>query len=181
MFTLFGALLAGAYAAAVASGVLRDPDDSQILLTVLVGVSAVADLAVLATTGWHPWNWAAVRMQIGLALTLGAAAAFQIGRSEIGATPLVIAGGVIGIGGMLLVLAVRALRPEERLEIDTVINVAVDRMQGELDARVAEIQAQAAAALGPEDAERIVAVRSAASPQTASRLNRSHRILLPVG
>lgn len=160
MFTLFGALLAGAYAAAVASGILSDPDDAEVLLTILLGVSAVADLTVLAAIGWRPWNWAAVRMQIGLAITLGAAAVFQLNHLGSWATPLAITGGVIGVGGMLLVLTVRALRPEERFEIDTVINVAVAKMQRELDARTTKMQAETTAALGPEDAERIIAVRS---------------------
>lgn len=65
-------------------------------------------LTVLAATGWRPWNWAAVRMQIGLAITLGAAAAFQLKHLGSRAMPLVITGGVIGVGGMLFVLAVRA-------------------------------------------------------------------------
>lgn len=160
MFTLFGALLAGAYAAAVASGVFSDPDNAEVLLTILVGVSAVADLTVLTAVGWRPWNWAAVRMQIGLAITLGAAAVFQLNHLGSWATPLMITGGVIGVGGMLLVLTVRVLRPAERFEIDTVINVAVDNMQRELDARKAKMQTEATAALGPEDAEHIVAVRS---------------------
>lgn len=161
IFVLFAALLAGAVSAAIASGFRSDPAQTEVLLAVLVGFSALADLVVLAATGWRPWNWAAVRMQIGLAIALGAAVAFQLSRPEMWVLPLVIAGGVIGVGGMLLVLLVRMLRPEERLEIDTVINVAVERMQPELDARAAEIQANASEELGVEDSARIVALRTA--------------------
>lgn len=158
---LFVALLAGAVSAAVASGFRSDPAQTEVLLAVLVGFSALADLVVLVVAGWRPWNWAAVRMQIGLAITLGAAVAFQLSRPEMWVMPLVVAGGVIGIGGMLLVLLVRMLRPEERLGIDTVINVAVERMQPELDASAAEIQAEATAVLGADDSARIVALRAA--------------------
>lgn len=158
---LFVALLAGAMSAAVASGLRSDPEQTEGLLAVLVGFSAVADLVVLVVAGCRPWNWAAVRMQIGLAVALGAAVAFQLSRSEMWVMPLVIGGGVIGAGGMVLVLVVRAVRPEERIEIDTVINVAVERMQPELDARAAEIQAEASAVLGADDSERIVELRAA--------------------
>jgi hypothetical protein len=165
---LFVALLAGAVSAAVASGFRSDPAQTEVLLAVLVSFSALSDLVVLAVAGWRPWNWAAVRMQIGLAIALGAAAVFQLGRPEMWAMPLVIAAGVIGVGGMLLVLLVRALRPQERLEIDTVINIAVERMQPELDARAAEIQSDALAELGAEDSARIVALRSAVLAELAA-------------
>ncbi|MFJ2552234.1 hypothetical protein [Microbacterium sp. NPDC087591] len=158
---LFVALLAGAVSAAVASGFRSEPAQTEVLLAVLVGFPALADLVVLVVAGWRPWNWAAVRMQIGLAITLGAAAVFQLGRPEMWVMPLVISGGAIGVGGMVLVLVVRAVRPEERTEIDAVINVAVERMQPELDARAAELQAEASAALGADDSARIVALRAA--------------------
>ncbi|UPL13745.1 hypothetical protein [Microbacterium galbinum] len=158
---LFLSLLAAGVGAALASGARTDPEATQGVLAVLVGGSTVADLVVLAVAGWRPWNRAVVRLQIGLAIALGAATAFQLSRPEMWVLPLVIAGGVIGVGGMLLVLLVRMLRPEERLEIDTVINVAVERMQPELDARVAEIRANASEELGVEDSARIVALRTA--------------------
>lgn len=161
VFVLFAALLFGGAAAALASGIRTDPAQTEGLLAVLAGLSAVGDLVVLLAVGRLPWNWAAVRMQIGIAITLGVASAFQLSRPTMSVTPLVIAGGVVACVGLLLVLAVRAVRAEQRLEIDTVINVAVERMQPAVDARAAEIQAEASAGLSADDDERIVALRTA--------------------
>lgn len=161
VFVLFAVLLCGGVAVALASGIRTDPEQTEGWLALLVGFSAIGDLAVLVVVGRHPWNWAAVRMQIGIAITLGVATAFQLSRPTMWVTPLVIAGGAVALVGVALVLAVRAVRPEERFEIDTVINVAVERMQQEVDARAAEIQAEASAALSADDQERIVVLRTA--------------------
>ncbi|MCK2034609.1 hypothetical protein KZC51_00545 [Microbacterium sp. SSW1-49] len=51
---LFVALLAGAVSAAVASGFRSEPAKTEVLLAVLVGFSALADLVVLVVAGWRP-------------------------------------------------------------------------------------------------------------------------------
>lgn len=161
MFVLFAAVLCGAFAAVLASGFRTDPQETKGVLAALVIAAATADVVALAVAGWRPLNRAAIRMQIGIGVTLGAAAAFQLTRPSMAVTPVAVAGGTIGLAGLLLVLLVRAALPAERLEIDTAINVAVAEMQPEVDAIGARIQAQALEELGEEDQARIVALRTA--------------------
>lgn len=160
MTVLFIAVLLGAFAAVLASGFRTEPTETSGVLAALASVSSVADLIVLAVAGWRPLNWAAIRMQIGIGVTLGAAAAFQLSRPSMAVTPLVVAAGVIGLCGLALVLLVRAARPDERREIDTAINVAVARKQPEVDAIGVKIQARVLAELTPQEQERIVALRA---------------------
>jgi len=101
-------------------------------------------------------------MQIGIAVALAVAAAFQLMRPAMPVAPLVFGAGAIGIAGLILALLVRALRPAEREEIDTAINVAVDRMRPEVDAIAARLQAETLEKLSAQEQERIVALRTAA-------------------
>lgn len=156
----FAAVLFGAFSAVLASGFRTEPAETTGILAVLVSVSALADLVGLAGAGLRPLNWAAIRMQIGVAATLGIAAAFHLSRPAVAVTPVVIAGAVIGLVGLVLVLMVRAMRPSDRVAIDTAINVAVAEMQPEVDATGARIVSDAAAVLSVEEQARIVALRT---------------------
>ena len=164
MFVLFLSVLFGAFAAGLASGFRTEPAETTGVLAVLAGVSAVADLIVLGAVGLRPLNWAAIRMQIGIAITLGLAAAFHLSRPPVAVTPLVVAAAVVGLGGLVLVLLMRALRPADRVEIDNAINTAVAKMRPEVDETAARIQASALAELSAEERERIVALRTQWAP-----------------
>lgn len=161
MPVFFVAVLFGAFSAVLASGFRTEPAETTGILAILVGVAAAADLLGLAVAGLCPLNWAAIRMQIGVAVTLCVAAAFHLSRPVVPVTPVVVAGAVIGLVGLVLVLMVRAMRPSERLAIDNAINVAVAEMQPELDAIGARIVSGAAAELSAEERDRIVALRTA--------------------
>ncbi len=160
MFVLFGALLCGAVGAVLTSGFRFDPRETATAVTVLTGIAAIADLVVLFAVGWRPVNWAAVRLQIGLAIALGLAAAFQLSRVPAEGTSLVAGAAAVGVAGLALMFIVRALRPAEREEIDNAINVAVAEMRPEVDATAARIQADTLAELSPEEQARIVGLRA---------------------
>lgn len=159
MFVLFAAVLCAAVAAVLTGGLRSDPSETMTATVILAGIAGVADLAVLLAVRWRPMGWAGVRMQIGLAIALGAAAALQVPREPVAGTPVVLAAGAIGVAGLALVLVVRAVRPAERAEIDTAIVVAVTQMRPEVDATAARLQAEVLAELSPEEQERIVALR----------------------
>ncbi|REJ07199.1 hypothetical protein DY023_04170 [Microbacterium bovistercoris] len=160
MIVLFGALLCAAVAAVLTSGFRFDPAETATAVAVLAGIAGLLDLAMLLAWGLRPVNWAAVRMQIGLGIALGAASAFQLSRPATAWTAFVVVAGVIGAGGVALVLIVRALRPEERHEVDTMINNAVAAMQPEVDATAARLKAQVDDALSVAEREQIVALRT---------------------
>lgn len=161
-FVLFAAVLSGAFSAALAAGLRSDPYETEGILFVLATISGLGDLIVLIAVGWRPLNWGMVRMQIGIAVALAVAAAFQLTRPAMPVAPLVFGAGAIGIAGLILALLARALRPAEREEIDTAINVAVDRMRPEVDAIAARLQAETLEKLSAQEQERIVALRTAA-------------------
>ncbi|REJ07200.1 hypothetical protein DY023_04175 [Microbacterium bovistercoris] len=159
-FVLFAAVLFGAFAAALASGFRTDPTETSAATAVLAALAGVADLIVLLTAGWRAWNWAAVRLQIGVAVATGAAAAFQLSRPVTWVTPIVVGTAVVGVAGVLMIFLVRALRPGERSEMDTLISAAVAEMQPDVDATAARLQAEVLAELSSEEQRRILAVRT---------------------
>lgn len=171
-FVLFAALLSGAFCAALAAGLRSDPYETAALLATLVTIAGVGDLVVLIAAGWRPLNWGTVRMQIGIAVTLVVSAAFQLARPAMPVASLVFAASAIGVAGLGLVLLVRALRPAAREEIDTAINVEVARMQPEVAAVAARMQAETLMKLSPREQERIVALRTAALASLAAQGDR---------
>lgn len=159
MFVLFAAILTAAFSAALASGFRSDPEETAGALTVLVILAVLLDVFALAVAGWRPLNWAAIRMQIGVAIALTVAAVFELSPPATAATPFVVAAAGVGIVGLVLVFIVRAARPQERAEIDNAVNVAVQEMQPEVDAIGQRLQAEVIASLSAEDAAHIVALR----------------------
>ncbi|MFV0405565.1 MAG: hypothetical protein ACK5LN_01875 [Propioniciclava sp.] len=168
MFVLFVAALSGTLSAALASGFRTDPAETAGIQVVLVMVAAGADLVALVVTGWRPLNWAAVRMQLVVAVALAIAAAFQLSRPAMVGTPTVVAAAGIGAAGLIQVLITRMVRPIERKEIDSAINVATAQMQPEVEAIGQQIQADVSARLSPVEQERIVALRTTILAQLAA-------------
>lgn len=159
-FVLFAAVLVGAFAAGVASGFRTDPTQTVGILIALVITAAAADLLALLVAGPRPLNWAAIRMQIAVAVTLLAATAFQLSRPANAATPFVLSGAAIAVAGVVVVFSVRAMKPEERVAIDNAINIATEQMQPEVDAIGQRLQSEVLAQLSKADQDRIVSLRT---------------------
>lgn len=165
-FALFAAALCAAVAAVITSGARSDPVQTAVAVTVLVAIAGLLDLAVVAAIRAQPVNAGFIRPQLVVAIGLGAAAAFQLSRGVTSTTMVFVMAAVIGVGGLALFLLVRALRPAEREEMDTAINVAVARKQPEVDAIAVRIQAEVLAELSAEEQDRIVALRTSWLPSS---------------
>ncbi|WP_146008162.1 hypothetical protein [Microbacterium aurantiacum] len=169
-FALLTAALCAAVAAAMNSGVRSDPAQTAVAVTVLVAIAGLLDLAVVVAIRARPVNAGFIRPQLVVAIGLGAAAAFHLSRGITSTTMLFVIAAVIGVGGLVLFLLVRALRPAERDDMDTVINVAVARKQPEVDAIAVRLQAQVLAELSAEEQDRIVALRTEWLPSSPRSL-----------
>lgn len=158
--TLMAAALCAAVAAVLTSGFRFDPDETIVPVVVLVVIAGLLDLAVVGATRARPVSAGFLRPQLVVAIGLVLAAVLQVSRGVTPLTPVLVAAAVIGAGGYVLFLVVRAARPADREQIDTAINRAVAGMQPEVDAVAATIQARAIAGLTPQEHERIVSLRT---------------------
>lgn len=160
VFVLLIAALCAAVAAVMTSGFRFDPAETTVAVTVLAAIAGLMDLVVVMAIRARPVNAGFVRPQVVVAIGLGATAVFQLSRGVTSVTMVAVAAAVIGIGGLVLFVLMRELRPAEREEIDTAVNVSIDRKQPEVDAAAARIQAGALAELSAQEQERIVALRT---------------------
>lgn len=168
VFVLLTAALCAAVAAVMTSGFRFDPAETMVAVTVLVAIAGLMDLVVGLASRARPVNAGFLRPQVVVAIGLGAAAAFQLSRGVTSVTMVFVVAAVIGVGGLVLFILMRALRPAEREEIDSAVNVSIDRKQPEVDAAAARIQAAALADLSAQEQERIVALRTSRLGDTAS-------------
>lgn len=160
-FVLLAAALCAAVAAVLTSGFRFDPAETAIATTILAAIAAFGDLLVVVASRGRPLNQGFFRPQLIVTIGLGLAAGFQLSRGMTTA-PVVAGAAVIGIGALIAYFVGRARDPEGTEEIDTAINVALDRMRPEVDAIGARLQADVTAQLSALEQERIVGSRGAA-------------------
>lgn len=157
-FTLLGAALCAAVAAVLTSGFRFNPAETGTIAAALAAIAAIGDLLVVLSSRFRPMSQGTLRSQVIVTIALVLAAAFQVSRG-LPTAPVVIGAAVIGIGALITYFVVRAADPEGAEEIDTAINVALDRMRPEVAATEQRMRADLAAQLTASEQASIVGSR----------------------
>ncbi len=167
-FVAFGGALCAAVAAVLTSGFRFDPAETAIATTVLAVLAGVASLIVLLVAGGRPLNRSMIRIHGILTAGLVIAAAFMLSRGPDVWAIVVAASAAVSVIGMAMILVSRARDHRGTEEIDTAINVALADTKPEVEAVSLRLESEVAAELGPQDAARIVQIRTAVLADLAS-------------
>ena len=167
-FVAFGGALCAAVAAVLTSGFRFDPAETEVATTVPAAVAGVASLIVLIIAAGRPLNRSMIRIHGIMTAGLVIAAALMLSRGP-SVWALAVAGSAaLSVVGIVMILVARARDHGGTEEIDTAINVALADTKPEVEAISLRLQSDVAAELGPEDAARIVRIRTAVLADLAS-------------
>ena len=167
-FVAFGGALCAAVAAVLTSGLRFDPAETVIATGVLAVLAGVASLIVLLVAGGRPLNRSMIRIHGILTAGLVIAAALMLSRGPDVWVMVVAASAAVSVIGMVMVLVSRARDRLGTDEIDTAINAALADTKPEVAAVSSRLHAEVAAELGPQDAAKIVRLRTAVLSELAS-------------
>ena len=167
-FVAFGGALCAAVAAVLTSGFRFDPAETVIATAVLAVLAGVASLIVLLVAAGRPLNRSMIRIHGILTAGLVIAAAFMLSRGPDVWAIVVAASAAVSVIGMAMILVSRARDHRGTEEIDTAINVALADTKPEVEAVSLRLESEVAAELGPQDAARIVQIRTAVLADLAS-------------
>lgn len=167
-FVAFGGALCAAVAAVLTSGFRFDPAETAIATTILAVLAGVASLIVLLVAAGRPLNRSMIRIHGILTAGLVIAAAFMLSRGPDVWAIVVAASAAVSVIGMAMILVSRARDHRGTEEIDTAINVALADTKPEVEAVSLRLESEVAAELGPQDAARIVQIRTAVLADLAS-------------
>ena len=167
-FVAFGGALCAAVAAVLTSGFRFDPAETAIATTILAVLAGVASLIVLLVAAGRPLNRSMIRIHGILTAGLVIAAAFMLSRGPDLWAIVVAASAAVSVIGMAMILVSRARDHRGTEEIDTAINVALADTKPEVEAVSLRLESEVAAELGPQDAARIVQIRTAVLAELAS-------------
>ena len=167
-FVAFGGALCAAVAAVLTSGFRFDPAETAIATTVLAVLAGVASLIVLLVAAGRPLNRSMIRIHGILTAGLVIAAAFMLSRGPDVWAIVVAASAAVSVIGMAMILVSRARDHRGTEVIDTAINVALADTKPEVEAVSLRLESEVAAELGPQDAARIVQIRTAVLADLAS-------------
>ena len=168
MFVAFGGALCAAVAAALASGLRTDPADVAAATTVLGALAGGASIMVLIAPGGRPLNRSMIRIHAILTVALVIAAGFMLGRGlDAGSITVGVSALSSGVG-FIAVLWARARDRQAADEIDAALDIALADIGPRVRAESLRLQAEVAAEAGPQDALRIVEIRTAVLAELAA-------------
>lgn len=158
---LFVGALCAAVAAALASGVRFDPEDTATVTVVLAGLAAATCVVVMVAARGRALNRAVIRIHGVVTVGLLATAAFAMSRDSGPLTPAVLVAAFVGVVGFVIVLVARARNAADTEAVDTAANVGLAETLPEVEAVSLRLRSEVSAALPPERARRIVELRTA--------------------
>lgn len=156
------AAICAALSAAMSSGFRAAPEDREVAAVALATAAGIINAVTLVGMRLRPLDRVVWRIQAVVVAALALAATFTLSRGAISAGTAISVSGIVAVAMLVVMLAVRAARPDDAAEIDGSTARAYLGAIDEALATAAALQAQVSSKLGDEVARFVRQVRTAA-------------------